>query len=161
MKKRRRLVLRKRSLSPNNPLHASTYSTSTIVQRDEVQLTSEKLKAYCEPGSGDYHIPRAFDHLKDQSVKKFGERAEHAQRNLQRLWDIAREGVYQHRSSSKIKVPGPGAYDTAYQSNLLTLTTGSSGQKGYSFSRDMRSFDKNAREELRVAIKQKERDYVK
>jgi len=40
------------------------------------------LHAYCEPGSGDYNIPRAFDSVKEQSVRKYGVRAEECQRNL-------------------------------------------------------------------------------
>ena len=94
-------------------------------------------------------------------MRKYGQRADDCRKNLQRLWEIAREGVFKQRSSTKVKVPGPGAYETYFKTELLTLSTGASGQKGYSFSRDMRTFDRAARDELRNAIKQKEDDYVK
>lgn len=49
--------------------------------------------------------------------------------------------------------PGPGHYETF-------LKNTSNGGTGFSFSREMRCFDKIAREELRNAIKYKEQDYV-
>jgi hypothetical protein len=47
--------------------------------------------------------------------------------------------------------PGPGHYET-----LKTNAKGGPGSTGFSFSRDMRCFDKVARDELRNAIKYKE-----
>ena len=52
------------------------------------------------------------------------------------------------------KDPGPGHYET------LKPLTKAGGSTGFSFSRDMRSFDKIARDELRNAIKYKEQEYV-
>ena len=49
--------------------------------------------------------------------------------------------------------PGPGHYETF-------LKNTSNGGTGFSFSREMRCFDKIAREELWNAIKYKEQDYV-
>ena len=64
--KRRRISYKKhRSVSPNNPLHTTTYTTSTIKQREEILETSAQLQVYCEPGSGDYNIPRAFEKVKE------------------------------------------------------------------------------------------------
>ena len=47
--------------------------------------------------------------------------------------------------------PGPGHYET-----LKVTTKGGPGNTGFSFGRDMRCFDKVARDELRNAIKYKE-----
>jgi hypothetical protein len=47
--------------------------------------------------------------------------------------------------------PGPGHYET-----LKNNAKGGPGSTGFSFSRDMRCFDKVARDELRNAIKYKE-----
>ena len=51
--------------------------------------------------------------------------------------------------------PGPGHYET-----LNPTDKGGGGSTGFSFSRDMRCFDKVARDELRNAIKYKEQEYV-
>jgi hypothetical protein len=65
--KRKRIVKRRNSaISPlDNPINTSTYSAYTLKQRDEIMQTSAKLHAYCEPGSGDYNIPRKFDMVKE------------------------------------------------------------------------------------------------
>ena len=68
------------------------------------------------------------------------------------MWEITRERI----SPMKLQIndkPGPGHYETF-------LKNTSNGGTGFSFSREMRCFDKIAREELRNAIKYKEQDYV-
>ncbi len=55
---------------------------------------------------------------------------------------------------SNSDLPGPGHYETS------DLGPNTKGATGFSFSKDMRSFDKVARDELRNAIKYKEQEYV-
>ena len=55
----------------------------------------------------------------------------------------------QNNTIATLVPPGPGCYET-----------GSSISKGFSFTRDMRVFDKIAREELKNAIKHKEEKYI-
>jgi Sperm-tail PG-rich repeat len=69
------------------------------------------------------------------------------------LWEITRERISPLKGDNIAKqLPGPGQYDP--------IKTLHSTNKGFSFSRDMRVFDKNARDELRNAIKYKEKEYV-
>lgn len=79
IKKKRRILTVNREVSP---MHTSTYTTSTLLQRDNMLQTSDKLHSFCEPGSSDYIIPRTFDSVKVQSIHKFGSKAAEYRDNL-------------------------------------------------------------------------------
>ena len=116
--------------------------------------SSENTRTAFEPDCAQYHIKRDFDQRHQQSklVTQYQDNLKNVSNptliHIQ-LWEISRQrcipliGKKQH--------PGPGAYET-----VATFEA-----KGHSFYKDMRVFDKQAREELRCNILRKEDSYVK
>jgi len=120
-----------------------SFTASTMMLRSIIQENSDKVKANFEPGSADYRVNRTFDHSQDNHSLTFK-----YQENLKKLWEMTRE----HYKPKVETSPGPGAYDPP---------AGKPDRRAFTFGRDMRVFDKLAREHLRAAIKFKESEYVR
>ncbi|TNV74230.1 hypothetical protein FGO68_gene7583 [Halteria grandinella] len=129
-------------------LNKQNFTASSINLRDFIMSSSEKVRTAFQPSSAQYHIRREFDMSarQQQQSKQLGQ----YQENLRNLWEISRQRCIP-LISKKQHLPGPGAYDS---NNTFEA-------KGYSFSKDMRVFDKQAKEELKSGIQRKEDSYVK
>jgi len=97
--------------------------------RTDLLERSEKVKALFEPSSADYKISRTFD--SSPETYQLNSITLKYQENIRKLWELTREHC-RPLAASKTTVPGPGSYNPpkSYE------------RQGFSFSRDMRVFDK-------------------